>query len=190
MYNKDKADVPIVRIDLVSLARNDVPKMSRAWCIALAECASVCLHLNDHRTETSLTLQGDFNKILPICPIALEDSAIRTHNDLQVTAELGAYGVAFLIVEHLTSFTVIERSRKKTGFDYWLGQKEDALMQRKARLEVSGIHDQPTKEFTRRIKLKLHQTKVSDTMGLPAYIIVVEFKSPKAHFELRKDTIQ
>ena len=46
-------------------------------------------------------------------------------------------------------YTVIHRSRKGTGFDYWLGDEknEDELpLQSKARLEVSGIRRADAKE--------------------------------------------
>src|ERR1035438_522994 len=36
---------------------------------------------------------------------------------------------------------VVLRSRKGTGFDYWLGKGGDAAFAAKARLEVSGILD-------------------------------------------------
>jgi hypothetical protein len=45
---------------------------------------------------------------------------------------------AILLMRALTGYTVIERSRKGTGFDWWLGT-EDNLFQGKVRLEVSGI---------------------------------------------------
>jgi hypothetical protein len=47
-----------------------------------------------------------------------------------------------MLIRQLTQFTVIERSRKGTGFDYWLGSEDEAgelPFQNKVRLEVSGI---------------------------------------------------
>ena len=63
----------------------------------------------------------------------------RTHNDLQDATEAGACGLAILLVQLFVGYTVVERSVKGTGFDYWLGSENDALFQNKARLEASGI---------------------------------------------------
>ena len=92
-----------------------------------------------------------------------------------------AYGVAILLILQLTTLTVIERSRKGTGFDYWLGSQDSTTMlpfQRMARLEVSGIRKGNRSQIKARVKQKTEQTGVSDAEGLPAYIIVVEFSRP------------
>jgi hypothetical protein len=102
----------------------------------------------------------------------------RCWNDIPVTTEHGAYGIAFLLIRLLTPFTVIERSRKGPGFDYWLGEEDDSLFQKKARLEVSGILCGTEGEVNSRVKQKLEQTNPSDQKGLPAYIVVVEFSRP------------
>ncbi|MEB3337992.1 MAG: hypothetical protein VKJ46_11045, partial [Leptolyngbyaceae bacterium] len=81
----------------------------------------------------------------------------------------------------LTNLTVIERSRKGTGFDYWLGIQDSASIlpfQRMARLEVSGIRKGHQGQINARVKQKTEQTRPSDAQGLPAYIIVVEFSRP------------
>lgn len=66
---------------------------------------------------------------------------LRCWNDEEFTTEQAAYGIAFLIIRELTDLTVIERSRKGTGFDYWLGTTTDEgqPFKNKVRLEVSGI---------------------------------------------------
>jgi hypothetical protein len=93
--------------------------------------------------------------------------------------EYGAYCIAFLIIHHLTDYKVIRRSKRKTGFDYWLGKKEtDYPFTDAARLEVSGILKGKNAEITQRIKAKQEQVKQSDSSQLPAYIIVTEFKQP------------
>lgn len=107
---------------------------------------------------------------------------LRCWNDLEYTTEQAAYGIAFMIITRLTDFTVIERSRKGTGFDYWLGtENDDSLLpfQNKARLEISGIRAGDEKRINIRLKQKLEQTKPSDGI-LPAYVVVVEFSKPVA----------
>lgn len=92
----------------------------------------------------------------------------------------GAYGIAFLLIRDLTGLGVIERSRKGTGFDYWLGHAGDDLpFQNKARLEVSGIRQGDAARQAARMSRKTKQTERSDGV-LPAYVIVVEFGTPTA----------
>ena len=93
-----------------------------------------------------------------------------------------AYGIAFLIIQELTDYTVIERSRRGTGFDYWLGKKtnnNDLPFQNAVRLEVSGIRKGDDSRIKARIKQKLEQVRPTDGK-LPAYIVVVEFSNPLA----------
>ena len=73
----------------------------------------------------------------------------------EFTTEQAAYGTAFLIIRELTDLTVIERSRKGTGFDYWLGTfdtDEGQLFQNKVRLEVSGIRKGDSSRVKARLK--------------------------------------
>ena len=61
---------------------------------------------------------------------------------MQEATEWGACGVAILVVNQVTGKVVIERSKKGTGFDYWLGDNDDGdslPFANSARLEVSGI---------------------------------------------------
>ena len=74
--------------------------------------------------------------------------------------------------------TKIEKSRKKTGIDYWLGKEEGFLLQNKARLEVSGLRHGSDPQVNARFQIKMRQSKKSDNSGLPALIVIVEFKRP------------
>jgi hypothetical protein len=93
--------------------------------------------------------------------------------------------VAILVVRKMTGKTVIERSKKGTGFDYWIGNvDEDDLFVNKCRLEVSGILEGTDSEIAGRVKKKLSQVRPSDNLGT-AYIAVVEFSRPKAQVEMK-----
>ncbi|MEG3845987.1 hypothetical protein QT971_01810 [Microcoleus sp. herbarium19] len=106
----------------------------------------------------------------------------------QVTAHCGLADIRFFshradgVFVRRVLFTVIERSRKGTGFDYWLGIQDSTAtlpFQRMARLEVSGIRQGNRSQINARVKQKIEQTRASDAQGLPAYIIVVEFARPE-----------
>jgi len=90
------------------------------------------------------------------------------------------------MVQALTNLKVIRRSPKETGFDYWLGKKDDNFpFQEKARLEVSGILKGSISQINQRLKEKMEQTKQSDDLNLPAYVIIVEFSTPICKIAIR-----
>ncbi|MDP3470218.1 MAG: hypothetical protein Q8S11_17890 [Daejeonella sp.] len=91
-----------------------------------------------------------------------------------------------LLALKLTDYTIIEKSARKNGFDYWLGDKDDILFQRKARLEVSGIFNGKSKDINNRYRVKVKQTEQSDSLKIPAYVGIVEFSKPIANFGSRK----
>lgn len=154
--------------------------LTPAFGQSLAEAASVCLHHEGHSSPTRMPVSGmrQFQGQLKWRPPSAQ--CLRCWNDDQVATEHGAYGVAALLVEQC-GLEVIERSKKKTGFDYWLGAADatSQLFQGLARLEVSGIRHDEGSAFRSRITQKLNQTKASDGV-LPAVVVVVEFSSPKA----------
>jgi hypothetical protein len=78
-------------------------------------------------------------------------------------------------------YEVVERSKKGTGFDYWLAERNSSglLFQGLARLEVSGVLSGTSSDLSRRVSQKKKQTEVSDGL-LPAIIVVVEFGKPCA----------
>jgi len=124
-----------------------------------------------------MTIGGTYTDDYGVHWTDVTEGARLTWNDPQVATEFGAYGIAFQLIRTLTEFTVIERSIKGPGFDYWLGREDDDF-QSKARLEVSGIRQGSESDVNYRLKQKLEQVTPSDDSGFPAYIVVVEFNSP------------
>jgi hypothetical protein len=127
-----------------------------------------------------LAVDGSFTATLSLSwSEKVTEAKRRFWNDLEEAAQQGAYAVAILLIRALTGYTVIERSRKGTGFDWWLGT-DDNLFQGKARLEVSGILRGTTRRINSRIKARMAQTSQSDNLALTAYVVVVEFGTPRA----------
>ncbi|MDR2501247.1 MAG: hypothetical protein LBD37_09280 [Treponema sp.] len=112
----------------------------------------------------------------------LDSRAETTYGDLQVATEYGAMALAVLLTIKLTNFTTVERSMKGTGIDYWIGDKDGYMFQKKARLEISGIFKGDESQFKSRIKQKFKQTNISDNCGLCCFVSVVEFGKPRASF--------
>lgn len=151
---------------------------------ALVQACTVCLHHRGHDDRVMLTVKGIHPKVFCLRwrPQDVTPQVLRTWNDLQEATEDGAACLACLLVLELTEYTVIERSRKKTGFDYWLGRDEDsALFSRDGRLEVSGILKGSDGQIKKRVSIKVKQTSPTAHLGLPALAVVVEFSNPVAH---------
>lgn len=106
----------------------------------------------------------------------------RCWNDREYTTEQAAYGVAILLAQHLTDLTVVERSRRGTGFDYWLGsclKLDNRPFEKAIRLEISGIRRGSQQQARTRAKLKVVQVEPTNKLA-PAFIIVIEFSQPLA----------
>lgn len=156
----------------------------------IAEAAIVCLDNQKHKPECALKIYGDLTGIIIFSWSfnAMTNEIKDTWNDLQEATEDGATYIAIVIISYLTPLKVIKRSVKGTGFDYWLGEKEDQNypFQEKARLEISGIlQENATNSVEKRVKIKLNQVKQSDSLKLPAYIVVVGFGKPQLEVAIK-----
>lgn len=152
----------------------------------LYENCIVQLHRSGHSSPVVLNVDG-----LQLCKYAMvwEDSyndvLERTYADEQSNVERSAVCISIFLALKQTPYTIIERSRRGTGFDYMLGFSDDPFFQPKARLEISGIaKETSTNRVDFRFQAKEAQTKRSESMGLPAYVSIVEFSTPKAKFDL------
>jgi len=170
-----------VRKLVLTKLREGLPAITSEYGAALSQAGAVCFQDQNHTNGVELKVNGTFNAKFNVHWQEVTDQMLRCWNDLEFTTEQAAYGVAFLLMRDLAGYTVIRRSRKGTGFDYWLGSEEnegDLLFQDKARLEVSGIRKGGSSRLGARVTQKLNQVTPSDGLLLPAYIVVVEFGTP------------
>lgn len=152
------------------------PGLTSEKASALVQAAAVCLHENGHRSGLALQVIAS-----PPSKHALEfdpptAQARRANADLQEATEDGAMAVAIAVITRITKHRVVLRSRKGTGFDWWLGPSPGVF---EARLEISGILNGPG-EVSGRVKEKLKQMTPTDAGGLPGYAAVIEFGTPQA----------
>ena len=87
----------------------------------------------------------------------------------------------------MTEYRVIQQAIIGTGFDYWLGLKEDSKdfdpnNFLNGRLEISGMGSGSESERNYRVRQKLQQTDKSDFLKIPAYLVVTEFSNPVSIF--------
>jgi len=165
-----------------------LPGLSKVSGQHLYESCVVCLSRHTHSnlgTPINVFCDNEINYIL-ICNNIFDDQLDRTWADQFYATEHGAVCIAILLALKLTDFTIIEKSARKNGFDYWLGQKGDTLFQKKARLEMSGIFKGTVNDVNARYKVKIKQTNQSDSVNLPAYVGIVEFSNPSANFGAKK----
>jgi hypothetical protein len=146
----------------------------------LVQSAVLCLEGQGHKSSVLLNLRGSFATAFRLqWSVDVTEAMRRYWHDPDEAAEQGAYALALLVLRSLTGLTVLERSRKGTGFDWWLAS-QDNLFQAAARLEVSGIMRGGARRINGRLKERMAQTERSDPSGLTAYVAVVEFGGPTA----------
>ena len=170
----------------VTKRKEGFPGVSPTSAAHLYEAFMVCMHFHFHPNHVALFVEEQEEPIGIEWEDKCDDVILRTYTDMQYTTEHGAVCLAIMLTKYFTPYTVIERSRKGTGFDYWLGDQDSQLFQRKARLEVSGILQGDDTAMINRYYSKITQTEKSDDTGLPAYISIIEFSKPKAIFKEKK----
>lgn len=163
----------------------DVSHLSAIKCADFSEAAAVCLDFLGHDPGDHLKVEGDLEGEFELIWSDVTQQMRDSRNDMDYTVESGAYCLAMIVIEKLTDLKVTKQSKKRTGFDYWLSKKQDIGMQSHARLEVSGILKGSKGQVNQRLKEKIEQTKKSDNLNLPAYIVVVEFGNLKINIKKR-----
>ena len=169
----------------IDLLNEGLPAISPAFGAFLVEAARVCLAEGGHAHGVQLEVIGDQSIEFQLhWDDELSEQIRNSWSDLQEATEYGATCMALLLVLALTDLTVVRRSVKGTGFDYWLGRKEieEGTFQECARLEISGILSGNLRTIEKRVKDKLRQTNRSDHLGLPALVIVTEFRTLLSYF--------
>lgn len=166
-------------LDITELELGKHHELTPAMGVNLSHAAAVCLEYHGHGLNTKAQGTGAYNKNYTLKRCAVTDGIRRSWADIQEATEEGACAIALIQVSKESKYQVIERSRKGTGIDYWLGDKSSFIFQRKARLEVSGSISGDDKVLEQRLSIKEKQTEQSDGTGLPAIIVVVGFKEPK-----------
>ena len=166
----------IGQINVFSL--KEASKLSAIRCADFSEAASVCLDNQGHKSGKEIKIEGDLEGQFKLIWDEVTQQIRSSRNDLEDAVEAGAYCLAMLIIEKLTSLKVTQQSQKRTGFDYWLGEGNEEGVQDLARLEVSGILHGTKSQINQRLKEKMRQTQKSDNLNIPAYIVIVEFSQP------------
>ncbi len=158
--------------------------LTRAMGEVQVQCATVCLDAvgHDQATEFKVNVRAKGSLSDASFTLARDKASNKmklTFNDLTVATQHGACGIAILLVRRLFGLIVFKSAKTKTGIDYYLSDSpKQLLFQELARLEVSGLLKEPTTRVEQRVKTKIQQTKQSDKLNIPAYVVIVEFSTP------------
>ena len=135
-----------------------------------------------HRSGVAMEVDGTYIQTFRVIwGYTTNDGMRRCYQDEEQTTEWAACGIALLLIQKLTDYAPISRSRKGTGFDYWLGTHQDTddnIFLNQARLEVSGIRKGSDTQINRRLREKIDQPNPSNSTLLSVYAVVVEFSRP------------
>lgn len=91
------------------------PGWSLTFGATCADAAAVCLEEQSHPNPVNLQIDGTQSREIALQRHAIDDIIRRFNADQEIATEYGAYGIAALIMPHLTNLTIIERS-VKPGF--------------------------------------------------------------------------
>jgi hypothetical protein len=169
------------------MAAGDYPYVSVVLAAELAECASVMLSRAGHKNRTTALVAGAPRfKRADVVSGAVTELIVRSHEDTQMTSERGGYALAFLLVREYDANVVFQQARKGGGFDWWITPKDARSLEFATRLEVSAIEKGTAAAVRARGKKKAVQTKQSDDLDIPAYVVVVEYSQPRIRLTVRR----
>lgn len=169
-----------VTLDLAWLSAG-TRHLSQALCGGLVEAAVVLLEECGHKT--GVALEGlPHNAVVSWA--SPDPRAAASNADPQDATEFGATAIAILLVKATTPHEVIRRSRKGTGFDWFVGPADAVAPFAGAQcLEVSGILAEDDAKMKRRLDDKVRQI-VRGGQDLPGYAVVVGFTAPCARIQV------
>lgn len=152
----------------------------------LLESYLVTMKRRNHRSGVILTVPGKKKvKFKLVWTRRVTKQMERSYRDQGIATEHAAECLGILVAKELTGFEVIERSVKKTGFDYWLGAKKRNVFQNMAKLECAGRFDVSGAPLRAIYKDKIEQMRQSKHLPIPGYAAVTGFADPILHFGKR-----
>jgi hypothetical protein len=138
--------------------KNVISSFSPTQCDFLSENCIVALEKNKHATGCILRVTGEITTEFTLVWSKVFNRS--GYRETKKITEKAAEAISFFLSSRLTEYSVIEEAVIGTGID----------------------HETPTNTLKERVKQKKEQTTPSDTSGLPVYVSVVEFSTPKASF--------
>lgn len=173
-------------IHLSNLTPKVAPAITDITARCMQEACEISLQYNSHKPGVEMKAQGKFEEKILINWV-YNTTGAEGKWDPNQASEWGASCIALMLIPEFTGLLATERafSCDGLGFDYWLGYEQSSRSEdifstkdHKARLEISGIRNGSQSDINARVKRKTNQVAPTDHLGLPAYIVVVEFGTP------------
>ena len=171
----------------------DIPALTDALTLRMQEAVVMCMEPHGHSSGVSCDLRN-FDEVLADLRIqwkmSYSESIRRSFGDSRNAAERAGEAIAILIILAFTNYTVVERARIKSGFDFWLSRTDDDddyLFQHEMGLESKGLsHARFASDITGAIKDGIAQIVNSKNAEVPALVVATEFSRPviyMVHYE-------
>ena len=90
------------------------PAFEPSFLLMLTYAGAVCFNERGHRYGVTLRVSGDYEKEYAVFWPAITDRIRRTWVDIDYATEHGAYGVAFMLINDLTGYAILEQSYRGT----------------------------------------------------------------------------
>lgn len=153
----------------------------------MTECTVLCLEQQQHERGVVLKVLGMAEKRHEFSlewDLRITEQMRRSYQDEKRATDHAANCLAILLTLQLTKYRRFTTSATNNGIDFWLANEDEADFNfMAARLEISGIRkESKSNTLERRVKAKRKQAMKSENSGLPAYISVTEFSTPKSAY--------
>lgn len=154
-----------------------LPGITPRLVAMLAEAAAVCHESQVHEPCLAMTVLGLPTRRCRLRWVTASVNASQARNDREYPTEHGAVAIAALLAVEALGYTVIRRSHKGTGFDYWLGELASPSFLNKAVMVLPGIQVGTSGMIDSRVRTKPRQVE-NGHKPLPACVIVVGLSRP------------
>ena len=162
-----------------------IPEMTESLVGYMYDAAVFCFHRHRHNSGIRCEVRS-LDETLDIVSLIwtrqFTKKIANTFGDTGYAVEFAAEGIACLTIRAYTEYTVIERSQRGDGVDFWLAKRhadDNYSLQRSARMECKGIFSaRYPSDIMARIDEAIEQSARSDSTDARAYIIAAEFGQP------------
>ena len=181
------ADTDILDLDTLG---TDIPALTNALAAQMQEAVVMCMQPHGHSSGVSCHLRN-FDEVLADLQIqwkmSYSEQIRRAFGDSRNAVERAGEAIAILVILAFTKYTVVERARIKSGFDFWLSETDaddDYLFQHEMGLEAKGLsHARYPSDITEAIKIGIAQIAKAQkdhetSKKVPAVIVATDFSRP------------
>ena len=174
-----------VELNLDNLNAEEIPALTASLAIHMQEAVVMCMQPHDHKSAVLCAvrnLDAELDTVRIIWETSYSEQIRRAFGHPRNAAEKAGEAMAILTVVALTDYTVVERARIGSGFDFWLNLKDDDddyLFQQTMGLECKGLSEaRYPSEIAAAVRQGIKQIEESTSANLPALVVATDFSRP------------